>query len=135
MFCAMGPCDREDILDLTFDVTVGPDTLYYIPPYFAHSVETTKGLSILFNYRAFDFKRMFKNHPWTAIHTVLSGLNYKLFFNHMDPEEVAYYYFNGEESESVISAPTTYKNYEEQDTFVDMISRIFKIFEPVDKDF
>ena len=78
------------------DEVVSEDSLLYFPPYWAHSVHTTKGLSVLLNYRSLDFMSMLRSEPKYWFMTVLSvglGLTY---FRDYDPDETAYFYYTGQ---------------------------------------
>ncbi len=64
LYTAMKDCNgRKDIEALTFDVYTTKDSMLYFPPFWAHSVETEHGLSVLLNYRALDIKRIILESP------------------------------------------------------------------------
>jgi hypothetical protein len=101
VFTVMKSCDRDDVIKMTFDVEVGPDTMFYFPPYWAHSVETEKGTSILLNYRSLKLLKMTWHNPLLGFYTFTGLIYYKFFFDLLDPEEVLYYYTHGKMPESL----------------------------------
>ena len=86
---------RPDVDARTTEVTVGPGELLYFPPYWAHSVQTTAGLSILMNYRSLDLGSLFWRSPALAVHTVTALLFHMAFFTGRDPVEIHHYYEKG----------------------------------------
>jgi hypothetical protein len=87
--------DRNDIIKLIFNVTTTKDTLFYFPPFWAHSVYTEKGLSILFNLRGFNVKKIFKSNFLLGLNTMSSIIYHSLFFINYDPDELFYYFSTG----------------------------------------
>ena len=90
--------NRQDLLDLTREVTTEPDSLFYFPPHWGHSVRTDSGTSVLLNYRMADVstgRRLFNIHPLLPVHTGASVGMLKFIFPHLDPEAVTAYYDTG----------------------------------------
>ncbi len=87
--------DREDVGKLVFAADAPKDTMFYFPPFWAHSVVTEKGLSVLLNYRAMDMKRLIRE-DWKRAAMIIASVFYnKLFFPTWDPPEISYYYHTG----------------------------------------
>jgi hypothetical protein len=98
IFTQMKDCNgRADVEAFTFPTRTDPDTMFYFPPYWAHSVETRDGLSVLLNYRALGLKRILKENPYVGALTLSSLVYYGTFFGSWDPDEVAFYYKTGKE--------------------------------------
>jgi hypothetical protein len=96
IFTQMKDCNnRKDIEAFTFSTRSDPDTLFYFPPYWAHSVETRKGLSVLLNYRSMNLQRIVRDNVFVGILTWSSLMYYGAFFFSWDPDEVAHFYRYG----------------------------------------
>ncbi len=96
LYTAMKDCNgRKDIEALTFDVYTTKDSMFYFPPFWAHSVETERGLSVLLNYRGLNIRRLLWESPKVGIITVTSILYHMVFFLKWDPDEITYYYLTG----------------------------------------
>ncbi len=101
IFTSMKQCEnREDIKNLTFWTRSDPDTMFYFPPFWAHSVETQKGLSILLNYRAINVRRILKDNFMLGVLTMAGLAQYLTVFNSWDPDEVNYYFLTGKDPAS-----------------------------------
>lgn len=86
---------RKDVQSRMIDVTTGSDSLMYFPPYWAHGVQTEKGLSILLNYRILNLRRMLFREPFLAIHSFFGLILHGTFFRGWDPPEIQYFYRYG----------------------------------------
>lgn len=90
---------RDDADALAFQEVVGPDTIMYFPPWWAHSVLSHKGLNMLFNYRKLDFRGMFRQGSLRAAFAVIEGILQKTAYKGYDPPEVMNYLKNRKENE------------------------------------
>ncbi len=96
IFTHMKDCnERKDILPLIFTTHTTKDTMFYFPPFWAHSVETERGLSVLLNYRAMDIKRIFHDNFKIGLLCLTSFFYYGTFFRAWDPDEISYFYRTG----------------------------------------
>ena len=131
LFTVMKDCNgRKDLLDLVFSFDTTPDTMFYFPPYWAHSVETKQGYSSMFNYRIVDIARTFRNNPMTGIHAFSGLWWYGFFFKNYEPDEVAHYYRTG--SFPVVRAQMESRKRTWGTDHPGIIRRIYAIFEALE---
>lgn len=98
IFTVMKGCNnRPDIEEHFLTVDTYADDLFYFPPYWAHSVRTEQGLSVLLNYRKLDFPKIIVDNPALAFLVGTGLVFYKLFHDSWDPDEVTYYYLFGKQ--------------------------------------
>jgi len=98
-------CNGRDDVDatITFSEVVGPDTLIYFPPWWAHSVRSEKGLNILLNYRRADIRGMFGQDFLRAAFNVLGSILAKTAYKGYDPPDVVKYLKHRKVPEDFIS--------------------------------
>jgi hypothetical protein len=96
VFTAMKNCDgRKDLEEKSFDVFTPADTMFYFPPYWAHSVQTYPGISVLLNFRSMALKQIFQDNFFTGLTTLTGLIYYRIFYESWDPEEITYFYTTG----------------------------------------
>lgn len=89
--------NREDVIARTIEETIDADTMLYFPPFWGHGVRTTKGLSILLNYRKIDMLSIAKRDGFMlALHTLASTVLHVTLFVGRDGSEIRYFYEKGE---------------------------------------
>lgn len=97
VYTTMKNCNhREDIRKEFMKLVITEeDDLFYFPPYWAHSVKTDVGNTVMLNYRKFDLPGLLKRDWIVGLFTMFGMAHYMSFFSKFDPDEVTYIYTTG----------------------------------------